>query len=166
MTFVNLAVNSSLFVDANTFIYHFTLHPHFASPSTKLLDRIARQEIRGFTAADVLSDVAHRVMVLEASTILGWTGGGVTKRLRQRPTEIQKLTRFQQAVQEVPRFGIQVLPITYALVETAASLSQQFGLLSSDALIVAVMQANGLTNLASNDPDFDRVPGITRYTPT
>ena len=92
-------------------------------------------------------------------------GGGVTKRLRQRPTEIQKLTLFQQAVQEVPRFGIQVLPITYALVETAASLSQQFGLLSSDALIVALMQANGLTNLASNDPDFDRVPGITRYAP-
>ncbi len=166
MTFATLANSSSLFVDANTFIYHFTLHPNFASPSTKLLDRIARQEIRGFTAADVLSDVAHRVMVLEASTILGWTGGGVTKRLRQRPTEIQKLTRFQQAVQEVPRFGIQVLPITYALVEAAAALSQQFGLLSSDALIVAVMQANGLTKLAINDPDFDRVPGITRYTPT
>jgi mRNA interferase HigB len=48
MTFANLANNSSLFVDANTFIYHFTLHPHFASPSTKLLGRIARQEIRGF----------------------------------------------------------------------------------------------------------------------
>jgi len=32
-------------------------------------------------------------------------------------------------------------------------------------LIVAVMQANGLTNLASNDADFDRVPGLTRYAP-
>jgi predicted nucleic acid-binding protein len=30
---------------------------------------------------------------------------------------------------------------------------------------VAVMQANGLTKLASNDADFDRVPGITRYAP-
>jgi hypothetical protein len=25
------------------------------------------------------------------------------------------------------------------------------------------MRANGLTKLASNDADFDRVPGITRY---
>ena len=39
------------------------------------------------------------------------------------------------------------------------------GLLSNDALIVAVMQANGLTRLASHDADFDRVPGLTRYAP-
>ena len=32
-------------------------------------------------------------------------------------------------------------------------------------VIVAVMQANGLTNLASNDADFDRIPGLTRYAP-
>jgi predicted nucleic acid-binding protein len=37
--------------------------------------------------------------------------------------------------------------------------------LTNDALIVAVMQAHGLTNLASHDADFDRVPGITRYAP-
>lgn len=34
-----------------------------------------------------------------------------------------------------------------------------------DALIVAVMQHHCLTNLASNDADFDRVSGITRYAP-
>ena len=45
------------------------------------------------------------------------------------------------------------------------ALSQQIGLLTNDALIVAVMRANGLTKIASNDADFDRVPGITRYAP-
>jgi predicted nucleic acid-binding protein len=30
---------------------------------------------------------------------------------------------------------------------------------------IAVMRVHGLTNLASADPDFDRVPGITRYGP-
>ena len=39
------------------------------------------------------------------------------------------------------------------------------GLLSGDALILAVMQTHGLTHLASNDADFDRVPGIVRYGP-
>jgi predicted nucleic acid-binding protein len=43
--------------------------------------------------------------------------------------------------------------------------SQQFGLLTNDALTVAIMQANGLTRIASHDTDFDRVPGITRYSP-
>jgi predicted nucleic acid-binding protein len=37
--------------------------------------------------------------------------------------------------------------------------------LHNDALTVAVMRAHGITNLASADPDFDRVPGITRFGP-
>jgi predicted nucleic acid-binding protein len=38
-------------------------------------------------------------------------------------------------------------------------------LLSGDALIVAHLQANGLAQIASQDRDFDRVPGLTRYSP-
>jgi predicted nucleic acid-binding protein len=38
-------------------------------------------------------------------------------------------------------------------------------LLINDALIVALMQANGLSKIASDDRDFDRVPGLTRYGP-
>lgn len=61
--------------------------------------------------------------------------------------------------------GIQVLTIPATAVDTAAGISQQMGLLSNDALIVAIMQANGLTNLAGNDADFDRIPGLIRYAP-
>ncbi|MBI3464279.1 MAG: PIN domain-containing protein [Planctomycetes bacterium] len=60
---------------------------------------------------------------------------------------------------------VSVLSIPPTLLVTAAGISQQIGLLSNDALIVAVMQSNGLTNLASHDADFDRVPGITRFGP-
>jgi predicted nucleic acid-binding protein len=44
-------------------------------------------------------------------------------------------------------------------------LSRQTGLLSNDALIVAVMHANGLTRLANSDHDFNRISGLTRYEP-
>jgi predicted nucleic acid-binding protein len=33
------------------------------------------------------------------------------------------------------------------------------------AAIVATMAQHGLTKLASEDADFDRVPGLTRYEP-
>jgi predicted nucleic acid-binding protein len=49
--------------------------------------------------------------------------------------------------------------------DQAAEISQQTGLLHNDALTISVMRATLLTNLASADPDFDRVPGITRYAP-
>lgn len=37
---------------------------------------------------------------------------------------------------------------------------------SIPAGVIAVMQTQGLTVLASEDADFDRVPSLTRYRPT
>ena len=75
------------------------------------------------------------------------------------------MKRFRQAIQEIPLFGLRILPIESARLDPAAGISQQTSRLHNDALVVAVMRAHGLTNLASADPDFDRVPGITRYAP-
>jgi predicted nucleic acid-binding protein len=60
---------------------------------------------------------------------------------------------------------LQILTISPAMIPTIAAVSQQIGLLTNDAAVVAIMQSGGLTKIASNDPDFDRVPGITRYAP-
>jgi predicted nucleic acid-binding protein len=58
-----------------------------------------------------------------------------------------------------------VLTIVPSLISSATVVSQQHGLLSNDALIVAVMRNHGLINLASSDTDFDRVPGLMRFAP-
>src|SRR5262249_7763538 len=112
----------------------------------------------------LLSEAAHKLMLVEAATQFGWKSK-ITQHLRQQPQNVQQLMKFRQAIQQVPQLGIQVLAIPPPLVEVGTLVSQQTGLLTNDALLVAVMQANGLTNLASHDPDFDRVPGLTRYAP-
>jgi predicted nucleic acid-binding protein len=66
---------------------------------------------------------------------------------------------------EITAAGLEVFQVTGADVNRAGDLSQLHGLLSNDALVVAIMEAHGLSHLASNDADFDRVPGITRYAP-
>src|SRR5262249_19142338 len=119
----------------------------------------------GFSSAHTLGDVAHRVMTLEAIAHFGWSVQGIGNRLRKHPADVQKLALFRQAVDEVAQIGISVLPIDGQLVSTAARLSQQYGLLTGDALIIGVMQQHQLTHIASLDTDFDRVPGITRYAP-
>lgn len=165
MTFADIPAGTSLFVDANTFVFHYSRHPVLAAPCTDLLDRVGRKELAGATSADVLSDVAHRLMILEAATTFGWTGTGITGRLRRHPAEIQKLTQFEQSVRTIAGFGINIVGISASLVEAATTISRQFGLLSGDALIVATMQSEGLTQLASHDTDFDHVPGSVRYAP-
>ncbi|SRR5216683_6638945 len=164
MTFADLLAHAAVFVDANSLVYHFQPHSVFGAACTGLLKRIELQELAGFTSTHMLSEVAHRLMTMEASFAFGWPSK-IAQRLKQHPTEVQKLGRFRQAVERVPQLGIQVLTIPSSLIAAAAVISQQHGLLSNDALVVAVMQANGLTNLASNDADFDRVPGLTRYAP-
>jgi predicted nucleic acid-binding protein len=64
-----------------------------------------------------------------------------------------------------PVFAVRILTIDPAWLDAAAAISQQTGLLHNDALIMVAMRAHGLINLASADPDLDRVPGITRYAP-
>lgn len=94
----------------------------------------------------------------------GWPSK-IVNRLKQDPSAVQRLIDFRQACQQIPKLGFQMLTIDALLLDTAASVSQQCGLWTNDALVVAVMQANGLTNIASSDADFDRVAGLTRYAP-
>jgi predicted nucleic acid-binding protein len=104
-------------------------------------------------------------MTLEAINLKGWPPSGVAARLRKHHDEIPTLSVYRQAIARMPLLGIQVLPLNHLEVETATLLSQQYELLTGDALIVAIMRQHGLTNLASADDDFDRVPGLTRYAP-
>ena len=163
MTFDDLVSPADVFVDANTFIYHFTSGPKWGAACTRLLERIEFQEHRGFLSTHVLADVVHRLMTTEAMDRLGWPATRLASRLRQHHAEIPNLTIYLQALTKIAQIGIQVLPILGLHVHQAAQLSRAHELLTGDALVVAVMQANGLTNLASLDTDFDRVSGITRY---
>jgi predicted nucleic acid-binding protein len=165
MTFADLQMGDAVFVDANTLIYHFTNHPKYGAACTALVERIEQKEITGFTSSHCLADVAHRIMTIEAMGRLGWPASGLAARLKKHGAEIPKLRLYQQATAKVGQLGIQVLPVSESLVLAATTFSQHFELLTGDALIVAVMRQQGLTNLASEDADFDSVPGLTRYAP-
>jgi predicted nucleic acid-binding protein len=163
--FADIPAGDSLFIDANTFVYHFTLHPILQPACSALLARVARRELAAATSTHVLSDVAHRTMTFEAMAKFGWPVAGIAQRLRGRPAEIAQLTLFRQSIDEVIQFGVDVVVPVASIVSSATVVSQQYGLLSGDALLVAVMQQFGLSSIASHDADFDRVPWIKRYGP-
>jgi predicted nucleic acid-binding protein len=165
MTFDDVPAGIAIFLDANTLVYHFTNDPQFGAPCTRLLERIRRREIGGLTSTHVLADMAYRVLTIEACIAYGYSYTGINRRLKRHPADVQRLTRFRQAVDDVPAYGVQILPVTPGLIPDACAISQQTGLLTNDALVVAIMRQHGLDALASHDADFDRVPGLTRYAP-
>jgi predicted nucleic acid-binding protein len=139
MIFADLLAGESVFLDANTLIYHFGPHPTFGAPCSQLVLRIETQQLQGFTSTHVLAELAHQSMIIEASTLPSWAPGKVRQRLRQQPGALQNLTLFRTAVEAVLQSSIHVLTIPPGLLGAAAVLSQQHGLLTTDALIVAIM---------------------------
>ncbi len=165
MKFTEIPDGASVFVDANTFVYHFISEPVFGAAATAFLGRLESKEIKGHTTPHILAEASHRLMTLEACSVFGWPYKGIASRLRRNRQDIARLTRFRQAIAEIERLGLETIEVNAADVLHAAEISQRFGLLTNDAVAVAVMQRRGLRNLASNDEDFDRLPGITRFTP-
>ncbi len=165
MTFGDLVTGDVLFVDANPLVYHFTMDVLYGGACSQLLQRIENGDIQGFTSTHVVTEMAHRIMTIEAIGAFTWTVAGIARRMRMHPAQVQQLAGFRTAVERLLQSRIQVLTIPPPLVATGTMLSRQTGLLSNDALIVAVMQANGLSKLASSDDDSDRVPGLSRYAP-
>lgn len=165
MTFDDISAGSSIFLDANVFVYYAEPHPTFGPACRQLLLRIENQELQGFTSSAILASTAHRIMTLEATAVFQHPMKGFAGWLKRHPSEIQQLSRHKQIIDDLSLMSIQVLSVSGSQVSLATDVSGQFGLLTDDALIVTIMRQHGLQALASNDPDFDRVPGLTRYAP-
>ncbi len=165
MTFRDIPPGESVFVDANTLVYHFAADAQYGPASTEFVGRIERGEILAFCSSHVVSDLAHRLMTIEAILMFGWPIPGIAQRLRRNHAQIAQLARFPQVVEQLPQSNLQVLPVAWADIATATATSQKYELLSGDALIVTLMEQHGLVNLASNDADFDRVSWLKRFSP-
>ncbi|MBL8796554.1 MAG: type II toxin-antitoxin system VapC family toxin [Planctomycetia bacterium] len=165
MIFRDIPVGASVFLDANVLVYHFIAHSTFGPSSTELLDRIERKALVGFVSSHVLGELSHRLMTLEATVLFGWPAQGIIRRLKRHPAEVGQLTRSAQALDKLNLIGVTVLPVEGQQVSRAADVSKQFGLLTNDALIIAIMRDHQSSHLASNDADFDRVSGLLRYAP-
>jgi predicted nucleic acid-binding protein len=156
---------SQCFVDAN--ILHYALVPTFdASPlCIEFVDRAIEKLISIATSVQVLSDVLHKIMASEAAELTGRERPGIIGYLKKHPDTIGRLVAYPQAIERLKMIPMQILAVNFDLLCSVPQLAGSHGLLTNDAIIVALMQRHGLTHLATNDNDFDRVPGITVWKP-
>lgn len=102
MILADLVAADTVFVDANIFTFNFQPHATWGPPCRLFLDRIDNGEIAGFTSTHILSELAHRMMTIEASALFGWSFANIGNQLRAHPARVQKLTAFRQAIDTVP----------------------------------------------------------------
>ena len=148
---LDLPDGSLSFVDTNVLVYHFVENPRFSPECREYLRR-------------VVADAVHKVMAEEARLVHGLDSGAI-RFLQRHPAEITKLGAFVEATKQLERLPIRLVPVDLTIIRQSAELAQQRGLLTNDAIIVALMQRHGISHLATNDDDFDRVPGIQVWKP-
>ena len=61
--------------------------------------------------------------------------------------------------------NLRIVEMDGEVFDTALDYSKEYCLLSNDAIHVATMKRYGITNIATNDPDFERVGGIMVWKP-
>ena len=157
-----LTAEQTIFVDANIFIYHFT---GLSQECSDFLGRCERGELWGVTGIHILLEILHRLMMIEAVTKGLVSPGNVAKRLRERPNVVEQLVDYHIQTEAVLEMGIDVAELTPDHLKASLRYRRRDGLLVNDSLTVAAMEIEGISNLATADPDFMHIEGIQVYSP-
>jgi len=155
-------LNTRIFIDSNIFIYHFL---DVSESCTDFLERIERRKIEAYTSTVVLAEVLHRLMLAEVVEKYNVKSSNVIKFLKEKPEVISTLEKCEIAINKIPEFKVKILPITIEAIFQSQSYRRKYNLLTNDSLNLNVMFTNGLTDIATNDRDFDEVEWIKVWTP-
>lgn len=156
---------TAAFVDANILHYAVVPTPPFSQHVYPFMDRLTTGEINGVASVPVLADAQHKTMLSLLAAQYGLSRAKLVGWAKKHPSEMCALAGLTEAVQLLRSATVRLLPLDSALLSEASHASIQYGLLTNDAIIVALMHRHGITHLATNDDDFDRVPGITVWKP-
>lgn len=113
----------------------------------------------------ILLEVLHRLMMIEAVTKKLVASGNVAKKLRKKPGVVKRLADCQAQTEAILEMGIEVVGLTSDALKISHPYRRRDGLLVNDSLTAAVMEAEGILDLATADPDFTRVKGLRVYSP-
>jgi predicted nucleic acid-binding protein len=152
---------ATVMLDTNVVIYALFPQGRYHQMCKELLQRGAHSEIHLRVTVSAAADVIHRAMILEflAQGQVQRSADAVTY-LKQHPHTVQQLSRYKSILRDITQAKIMILPLTYRDLHASKQYREQYGLLTNDSLLLAAMRREQIHYLATNDPDFERVPGI------
>lgn len=156
----------TVFIDANIFLYKILEHWKHGQPCTDLLKNVNYGKYSGVTSVFVLNEVFHRVIIAELFKNHSIEAKYAVKYLKENPEVIEKLCSARKAVENISQIeNLMIVGVGRDVFDLALEFSKKYRLLSTDAIHVATMKMEGLSILASNDRDFERVDWIKLWKP-
>jgi predicted nucleic acid-binding protein len=155
--------NSFIFIDTNIFLYDFS---GISEESREFLKLIKSGFFRGITSFHVLQELDHKLMLDELHKKYG---PDVTKtkekKLIKDENSIKYLSVYKKAMDVVLNMGIPTLSCSTTDFKRALKYQSDYGMLSTDAMNLALMKQFEIENIATNDKDFEKVSWLNVYGP-
>ncbi len=157
-----LVDGSRVLIDANVFIFAFTEQ---STQCRWLLDQCTSERITGFTTVEIINEVCHRLMITEAVT------AGVIERpsalsLKRKPNHVKNLTRYWHLSESIFRMNLVIVPLNESRLRHAHRIRIEYGLLTTDSMLIAAAREYGIVSPASHDSDFERIDRLVVYKPS
>jgi predicted nucleic acid-binding protein len=156
---------STVFIDANIFLYKILEHWKYSEPCTKLLKDVNYGKYSGVTSVFVCRkySIGSCSQSFSKSTIEAKYS---IKYLKDNPNVLRELSAAWVAIENIEQIeNLIIVGVGRDVLDLAMTYSKRYGLLSTDAIHTATMKQEGLSILASNDRDFERVDWLKLWSP-
>lgn len=135
-----------IYLDSNVFLYAVALDPEsskLAASSRAMIIAMTKGELNAATSALTWDEIF-------------WA---LKKRLG-REVAAGECEKFLDLA------NLQILKVSEATIRRAQEMARNYGVDPRDAIHAATCIENGITEIVSDDPDFDKVSSIKRIAPT
>lgn len=157
---------TTIFIDANVLLYAVSGHWKYGNSSKWLLESINDGEYNGITSVLVCNEVFHRSLIAEIVERECISPKSVSECLKNDLGLVKESTKAWAAIGKIKQINhMAVVGIDGSIFDLALKISKKYGLLSNDALHLAIMKQEGVGTIASNDRDFSSVEWIQIWRP-
>ena len=161
-----------ILIDANIFVYHLTGEQDYGAICSDFLKRVELSEINGITSVLIIDEAIYGILTTKAANILNITK---ISTIRNHLKNDRKL--YKRCYQDVEIFldyidtlrdgGLKLIDsINYRIFRDILS-GVQAGIsgLPHDLIHIKLCRDLKIDHIATQDSDFDNVPGLTAWKP-
>ena len=161
----DIPAGSQVFIDANIFFYQIIKHPSFWRSCEAFLERIKTGDLQGFTSVVVLNELLYKLILAEVAQREAIPDYQAHGSIKANPKALEQLAAYASldTLGAVP--NLRVLEVQAGDFTKSRELMKKHRLFPNDALHLAVMQRQGIDQLASNDRAFRPLKDIKVYWP-
>ncbi|OQA60117.1 MAG: PIN domain protein [Euryarchaeota archaeon ADurb.Bin294] len=165
---------TKLIIDTNILVYFALAHKYYG-PSCKLfLSKIQQNKLHGFIPSIVLNELTHSLMMAELiqkgygktrSEVIQYLKNGLSHSSEGKLDQQPILSTTWDWIERISDLNCTIIYETETTITDSFYFSKKYGLLAKDAYIAAFGKTHNIFNIASNDSDFNVLPGFTIWKP-